>query len=153
MLERLKRKIKETLEAGKSDNTRGEGFLDTQVDGCDITCDIENTSCDTTCDIEKNIACDIENTICDIDDFESVHVTFEDGFPMPSNYYCDGVFNDRSFIKQCLASAPYNRDHLAKEYSMLYERVKNSEPVQHKKENAARRAANIWLRKEVKKQH
>lgn len=60
--------------------------------------------------------------------------------------------DDARWIKEQLDRLPYRYRKQAEEgYSDAYQAAHDAEPVDHKKENAARRAANARLRKYVDK--
>lgn len=60
--------------------------------------------------------------------------------------------DDRKFFKEQLAKLPPAYIQKAKEgYQAVYEAAYETEPIEHKKSNAARRAANIRLREFVDK--
>ncbi len=55
--------------------------------------------------------------------------------------------DDRAFIRECLSMVTGN-EYLAlvNEYLEQWRKAAEAEPVEHKKENASRFAANTWLR-------
>lgn len=64
----------------------------------------------------------------------------------PDNYHPD----DRAWIRAQLDSLPAaSRERARVAYSVVFSEAHDSEPAAHKKENKARRAANIRLREFV----
>ena len=67
---------------------------------------------------------------------------------LPDNYHPD----DANWIAEQLAALPVNyRIRAAKGYSDAYAQAHDAEPLDHKKDNRARFAANTRLRKFVQK--
>ncbi|RAW91611.1 hypothetical protein CKY04_24035 [Photorhabdus sp. S8-52] len=67
---------------------------------------------------------------------------------MPSQYFPD----DGKWIQEMLLSLdPSTRGKITVRYAEVYEAAWDEEPVSYRKDNAARRAANIRLREFVRK--
>ena len=52
---------------------------------------------------------------------------------------------DLAFLNDQLAGEP-NRIEVCAEYSIIYKKTFDAEPIEQKKDNAARKVANTWLR-------
>ncbi|MBD2786434.1 hypothetical protein ID858_17270 [Xenorhabdus sp. DI] len=69
---------------------------------------------------------------------------------MPERYFPDR--DDTQFIQEMLGRLkPSTRARITAEYSEAYQAAWDNEPVSYRKDNAARRAANIRLREFVVK--
>ena len=59
---------------------------------------------------------------------------------------CEPLEDDLKFIHRNLPSGPKERRHTIVHYRRIWLAAMDAEPARHRKQNAGRAAANIWLR-------